>query len=106
MRTKEEYDAYIAHRNLEGHKTRTNIICKILSLYKSGSHECFYNVEAHFEYAIRNYFELYGIKTNTIKRSEIGSKNKVLLHFKWGDNVSIMDNIIAHNILSSEEGIV
>lgn len=86
MRTKGEYDAYIANRNKREHILKYQILFKIIALDNVDTHECFYNVREDFEYSIRNYLEtLCNVRVNSIKRSEIGNDKKVLLHLKWND---------------------
>lgn len=86
MRTKEEYDAYIANQNKRGQILKSQILFKIIALDNVDTHECFFNVREDFEYAIRNYLEtLCNVRVNSIKRSEIGSDKKVLLHLKWNN---------------------
>lgn len=86
MRTKGEYDAYIANRNKREQILKSQILFKVMSLNNEGIHECFFNVREDFEYSIRNYLEtLCNVRVNSIKRSEIGNDKKVLLHLKWND---------------------
>lgn len=88
MRTKEEYDAHIAIRNRMESNIRFSILYKILRYFKEDiSDECFLNIDECFEYNIRNYLQNnFGVKTNTVKRSEIGYRKKALIHLKWDIN--------------------
>ena len=82
MRTKGEYDAYIANRNKREQILKSQILFKIITLDNEGIHQCFYNVREDFEYSIHNYLEtLCNVRVNSIKRSD----KKVLLHLKWND---------------------